>query len=656
MNFKFVSILLLILFSVPVEAQQQGTFGRLTETEKNFASYDKDASAHAVVLYEKGDTYFEVINQRIQLVKIYHGKIKILNEEAFDEADISIATYHTKNAAESVKDIKAVTHNDGIKSFVPEADIFTNDLSERVSEKRFTFPNIKVGSIIEYKYKIISPFLYNLDGWEFQSNLPKLYSEFNAKIPGNYLYNRSLIGSLNLHINEAKIEKECFYVSGYPKAADCEVLKYVMKDIPAFKADDDYMLAPSNYKSRLEFELSVYQKFDGSRDEYTKSWKDVDKEFKTDKDIGKQLTKKGFFEKNVPKSLLTNGDPLQKAKNIFEFVRDYYTWNGRYSTYGKARVKDAFNSKKGNAWEINMSLINLLNAADIKANLMLTSTRQNGLPKKAHPVMSDFNYVIAKTEIDGTTYLLDATDKYTPFGMLPFRVLNHYGRVMDFKSESYWHDIKPVDKNKYQIRASMKFNVENQNAEGVFDVVSTGYPAVTTRETIAESSEEQYLERMEESIEGDFEITQYELHKQRSSEKMVSERFSFEMGDILDDEMVYFNPFFIRFFEENPFSEEERNYPIDFGYPVTYKYLINIVLPEGYKVHELPQKVAVALGESRAATLLFDHNQTTGNLSFSFELSLNGSYFEASDYTFLKDLFKQVTNVQKNTLVALKKE
>lgn len=270
--------------------------------------------------------------------------------------------------------------------------------------------------------------------------------------------------------------------------------------------------------------------------------------------------------------------------------------------------------------------------------------------------MSDFNYVLAKTEIDGKSYLLDATDKHTPFGMLPYKTLNHFGRVMDFKNESYWHDITPAKDNRYQIRASMKFNVENQNAEGVFDVLTKGYPAITTNKNLGEYSEEQYLERMEKSIEGDFEITQYEKYAERSNDQMVSERFTFEMGDILDGEMVYFNPFFIRFFEENPFLEEERNYPIDFGYPIKYKYLINIRLPEEYKVHSLPEKVAIALGENKDATFQFNHQQTATAISFSFDLSLNRSYFEATNYSFLQDLFKQVTNIQKNALVALKKE
>ena len=637
-------------------AQNDVTFGTLTAEEKNFTTYEKDSTANAIVLYEKGDNYFEVINNRIQLVKLYHAKIKILNDEGFEEAYISIPYYHTKSAPEIVKNIKAITHNDGQKAFVPESKIFTNDLSERVSEKRFTFPKIKSGSIIENKYKIISPYLFNLDGWQFQSNIPKLYSEINAKVPANYRYNRTLVGTLSLYINEADIKKDCFYVEGYPNPAECEVLKYVMKDIPAFKADDDYMLAASNYISRLDFELSVYHNLDGSTDKYTKSWKDVDKEFKTDKDSGKQLTKKQFFEKNVPESLLAEKDPLTRANNIYKFVQNHYTWNGRHAKYGKARVKDAFNVKKVNAWEINMSLINLLNAGGIKANLMLSSTRENGLPKRTHPVMSDFNYVIAKAEIDGKDYLLDATDKYNPFGMLPYKALNHISRVMDFKNDSYWFDIEPEINNKYQIRASMKFNPENQNAEGFFNVYTAGYPAITSNKNLAAYSNEQYLERMEKNSSGDFEITEHHLNKGRSNVKEVSERFEFEMGNTLEGEMVYFNPFFIKFFEENPFSEEERNYPIDFGFPVTYKYQISIAVPKGYVVHDLPEKAAIALGESRAITFQFNHQQTATSISFSFDLSLNQSYFEATDYNFLKDLFKKITNIQKNSLVALKKE
>ncbi|MDB4292973.1 DUF3857 domain-containing protein [Maribacter sp.] len=651
MPFKFLVAIFFIFSFLSITAQKEMPFGTLTSEEKDFTTYDQDSTANAVVLYEKGNNFFKIIEHRMYLVKEYHVKIKILNDKGFNEANISLPYYYS----EKIEEINAVTHNGDNQHYVSNTEIFTKNVNQGISVKRFAFPNIKKGSIIEYRYHLISPRLYKLNGWKFQSNLPKLYSEFNAKIPANYRYNRELVGGLKLTKNEASIDENCIGI-GWGKPTDCEVLKYAMEDIPPFKIDKTYMLAASNYISRLDFELASFQSLDGSRYNYTQSWKDVDREFMKNRDIGKQLTKTNFFENNVPKKLLSEGDPLTKATKIYKFVQEHFTWDGYYSSYGKAEVKKAFRAKMGNTWEINMSLINLLNAAGIKTNLMLTSTRNNGLPKKTHPVITDFNYAIAKTVIDGKDYLLDASDKYTPFGTLPYKVLNHYGRVMDFKNDSYWFAIKPKADNKYEIRANVRFNLENKNALGVFDIISTGYPAMTTNKKIDENTELQYLEQMERSIGGAFEITQYKKDEKLSDEHMVAERFTYEIENILGEEIVYFNPFFIQFFEENPFLNEERNYPIDFGYPITYKYLINITLPEGYQVYELPEKVAIALGESRAATFQFDHQQTTTSISFSLDLSINNSYFEATDYTFLKDLFTQLTNIQKNALVVLKKE
>jgi len=630
------------------------TFGNVTNFEKNLTSYDKDPEANAIYLYERGDNYFKVIDNYIKLVKEYHVKIKILKEEGFEYGTVEIPLYHKGTSAEKITKIKAVTHSNGKQFNVLPAEIFTQEYSERWRIKKFTFPKLQVGSILEYSYTIVTPYAYKLEGWEFQASVPKLYSEFNAKIPGNWVYNRALFGSLKLTVNDSKLKKSCFKVEGYPNAADCEVLKYTMKDIPAFKSEKDFMLAPENYQSRLEFELSQYNSFDGTTDRYTKSWKDVDREFKSDKDIGRQLTKKGFFERNVPEKLLTEGGDLERATNIYKFIQQHYNWNEKFSSFGEARVKDAFEAKKGNAWEINMSLINLLNAADLPANLMMLSTRQSGLPKKIHPVLGDFNYIVAKVKIGEKDYLLDATDKYLPFGMLPFRALNHYGRVMDFKNESYWQDIIPEGKNISQIRSQVVFYPEDEKAEGVMDILNTGHNAIHRRKSIDLKTEEEYLDELEEDTTDDLMISEYEFVKERSNDKKVSERFKFELENAIQSDKVYFNPFLVQFFESNPFKLEERNYPIDFGYPRAFKYQININIPSGYRVSELPESTEVNLGQS-VIDLKFHVLQSETQVGLSYSLSIRHTHLMPEDYTAIKKIFNKAVELQKNSLVVLEK-
>jgi hypothetical protein len=150
---------------------------------------------------------------------------------------------------------------------------------------------------------------------------------------------------------------------------------------------------------------------------------------------------------------------------------------------------------------------------------------------------------------------------------------------MDFKNESYWYDIWPETNNKYQIRTSLKFNLAEQKAEGVYDLITFGYPAVALNKQQKEASKEEYVDQMEKEVGGNFEITGYEHYSDRSDDRKVADRFNFEISDMLQGDMIYFNPFFISFFDQNPFQMEERLYPIDFGYPSQYKYIASIQIP-----------------------------------------------------------------------------
>ena len=71
-----------------------------------------------------------------------------------------------------------------------------------------------------------------------------------------------------------------------------------------------------------------------------------------------------------------------------------------------------------------MILVNALNTADLKAHVMLSSTRDYGLPTTKYPVLTDYNYFMASLKIGDKEYHIDATDKDNPFGIIPFKTLN----------------------------------------------------------------------------------------------------------------------------------------------------------------------------------------------------------------------------------------
>lgn len=651
---RTIFVIAALLQGIVLSGQTAVEFGVLTPFEREFETYEKDSTAHTVYLNERGDSYFEVQDRHIWLIKKYHAKKKILDQRGFSQAEVVIPYYHSDNRSERVTNLRAMTHNGTLRHSVMPEQVFEVDENEFWSMKKFTFPKVEVGSILEYTYEIRSPYIFNLRGWSFQDGIPKVLSEFHAKIPGNYKYNRTLIGELALDVDEATLEKSCFYLPGTSSnPADCEVLTYTMKDVPAFEHDGEYMLSANNYRSRLDFELSEYQGFDGTIQKFTKTWEDVDREFKADKDIGGQLRKKNYFEKRVPEDLLEGpGDALTRAEAIYSFVQDHYTWNQKFGIFRDNRVKQAFDAKVGNVAEINITLINLLNNAGIHTDLMLVSTREHGLPKTAHPVMSDFNYVVARTEIGGATYLLDATEKELPFGMLPYRCLNYYGRVMDMKKGSYWQEIHPEQKNGRTLR--LQLELDEDKLVGSLEERSMGHDAFFKREHIRSLPRDRYLDRMEDGFDRDFTIVDYRVDLERSDDRLLVERFDFEADGLGAEGSVYFNPFLVRFFNSNPFKAETRNHPVDFGYPRSYYFMASIKVPEGYRLGELPKPVHLGLPDN-SGSLRFNCTQSDGTVLLNFSLQMKFPQYSSAGYPFVKEIHEQAVLLQNKSYLVFER-
>ena len=76
---------------------------------------------------------------------------------------------------------------------------FKDNVNKFWSIKKITMPNVKEGSIIEYKYTIKSPFFSNLQDWKFQQTIPVDYSEYKTIIPEYFSYNFYSRGNILLN-------------------------------------------------------------------------------------------------------------------------------------------------------------------------------------------------------------------------------------------------------------------------------------------------------------------------------------------------------------------------------------------------------------------------------------------------------------------------
>lgn len=640
---KKIILLILTLNCFFVYSQKEYTFGIPTNEELVLKIYKLDTTANAVVLFESANTTFTVGTHNVIVSTSFYKKIKVFNKEGFKHATFSIPLYNDKSDKEHVEDIKAITHNNFNKTFLTKSQIFEERVNDRWREVKFTMPNLKDGSVIEVMYTINTPFKFNLTGWEFQYDIPKKYSQFTALIPMNYVYNRSLTGYLKLSINDASIVKKCFTVPGYGSSSDCEKLTYAMENIPIFE-EEEYMTTKENFLSKIKFELSKTLWFDGTKKKYTSTWKAVDREFKSDKNIGGQFKKASFFKNKIPKEISLLSSDLEKAKAIYLFIQKHYTWNQKYSIFKNVNIKKAYENNVGNIGEINISLINALKFAGIKTELVLLSTRNNGFPTKLHPVISDFNYIIAKVNVGGSYYFLDATNKLLPFGMLPFKCLNHFGRVMDFKNESYWIDIVPSKDSKTKLYVGLTLN-EDGTITGKLRKVKFWYDALNRRKAIENKSEDDIISNFEDNYDN-LEVTNYTIENKTTINKPLIETFEILIENFDNFKSFFLNPYFGERFSKNPFNQKDRLYPVDFGYARTYSTNFILNIPKNYTIHTSPKSKSVKLPEN-GGSFIFLIKSSSNSFILTSNIKISKPTFFNFEYKPLKEFFNIIVNTQK---------
>ncbi|MCT8338555.1 DUF3857 and transglutaminase domain-containing protein [Flavobacteriaceae bacterium TK19130] len=627
-------------------------FGKPSALDLEMETFPPDPNAPAVVLYESALYEFKMVHNNLRLLKNVYRKIKVLDASEFKEGTIRILTYENdKGAKEIVNNLEAITHNGHRKIYVAQTDMYAKKINERNNAITFAFPDIQDGSVLEYKYTVQTPFYFTFE-WTFQNDYPTLYSEFRSKILGNLKYNRSLTGSVNLSVNKARISKNCLYIGRGYSEADCEVSHYAMTNIPAFK-EEPFMLSEENYISAIRYELRDLTDFTGVKDRFSRSWKDMEDEIKTDKDVGRQLRKNSFVANQMPESIFEIKDTLEKAKAIYSFIQNYFSWDGKTSLFRDSRVKQAFSQRRGTVSEINLALVNALQAADLDAHMMLSASRDRRIPTEIYPVITDFNYVTAYLRIDETEYLLDASDKLLAFGMLPERALNSKGRVMDFDKGSYWKDITPNSKNMVFLQSNFTITPEG-NLEGNAKETYSGHEAYEMRTKLRSGGRASYRERMEREISA-IEISNLQFQNETSIEEPLLMEYDIFYESEQSVDKIFFNPFLLqRNLRKNPFYSETRQFPIDFGHPLRIMYLVSMELGDSYTVETLPENRTIRLEDNAEVGVFYQQNGNKVSIRFMFKLA-EYQYSEEL-YEYLRNFFQEAITLQEDAIIVLNKK
>ncbi len=665
---KKLFLALFLLFSLWSLKAQIKKFGKISKKDFVLKNADKYKDDDAVILFKERKSWYDYdqINGW-QIVTQIHERRLLKNKDGFKYATKAIKLYGRNNDERVI--IKAVTfnlvHGKIVKTKLNKKDIFKEKINRYWNEKKFTMPNLKEGSIIDWQYKIFSPYVENIDDVIYKIDIPILYLTAEIKIPEyfhfkysttNYFPVKVTQSESNLNINMQDKNRYANNIGNYEthyqnSHYDVKLNVYTLslQDIAPISIEP-YMNSINNYIGRVKFELS-YIKYPNQIPKYiATSWADVCKTIYIKSNFGNQIKKQYYFKKDLAQIIKPTDTSVQKISKILNFIKNKIKWNKQYGIYADDGVVKAYKKGIGNVAEINFAFIAMLNASGIKAYPVLVSTNSHGTP--LFPTIDGFNYVVTAVASGAGYILIDPTERFAIPGVLPKRVLNWQGRLVKEDGQSESIDLFPKFYSVATdiIQADLNTDLEIKG----FDFKKyTGNIALHKRNQFENLSSEDLIKLFEDQYDG---LTIDKIRKSSlyKLQKPFKIQMQFDMEDAVEEigPKKSFNPALFLTEKENVFKSDKRDFPVYFGYPFMFSSTITIKVPPTYQIEKLPENVTYTLPEN-LGSFTYTISQNNNVIKLVIEQKINAPIIPNTQYSVLKDFMGKIVQ-KENEKVILK--
>ena len=591
-------------------------FGKVSDEELKMTVYEPDTSAAAVVLCQYG--YFNGTEFKFYLTR----RIKILKKEGVDMIDYLFKGYDDATVRGKTFNLE---NGQVIEDKLKSESIFKEKLYGDYYQYRVAMPNVKVGSVIDIETS--------------ESGIPEEF-RFQDLLPVKHA---ELLLEENTYIEYRK------RAVGYGQIPSSGNNRYVMQDVKAFRPEP-YMNSPENYIAKFEFDL-LRVSYPGYYKSYSTSWDAVNKLLRSSDYFGGVLTNGSGYLSDIANEIKAKyTDPIAQMTAAYDAIKKV-KWDNKVRLASSTNtLSTVFKKGVANSAEINMMLYHLLQRLDLNAWPVVMSTRENGTLNQFSPSLNKLNSTIVCCIVNEKEYLMDASEQYAPFGLLPERCLNLKGRLVN-NGDGRWVDLRTDKQEKEVVYYDVELT-DDLKIKGTLKKQKTEYAALDFRNTLAKAaSKETFITQLESTNPGLL-VKSYEFDMVDSVYNPVVETYQIELSNKAEKmgDMVLLNPYLLEQMTQNPFKTDKRTYPVDFGYCRDKTLTIKIKIPEGYTVSEVPKPIKIVTPQN-GATAMISVSPTLQEVVVVTKIQIRKPNFTPEEYEYLQELYNQVIKKQAEPVI-----
>ncbi|HOK39813.1 MAG TPA: DUF3857 domain-containing protein [bacterium] len=537
-------------------------------------NYDTDTFDYTILYDEE---IYKIKDNRITKRII----LKIHTEEGKEAAANSIK-YNILYETAILNFARVINSNSFVFS-IPKTNIEYSDVYSqlpeynKIKEIKYVIKQIELGSLIDYSYTIIqssnNPVNNNYSISFFQTNVPILEKRIIIECEDKE----------KLYIKKENYNRIKFNEEEKINENDYQ-LTILCKNIEPLK--EESLVGP-------DIEYIPYVMFS-----YNYNWNDLKEYIKSKNQYKKEEIENIEIIKNF-----NNDDKLENAKNIYDYVAKeikLFDVEININNFEHLSIEKINKIRYANNYDKNYFLYQLLKYFNYDAELLLVKKNNTGILISEIPSLQQFNSSIVKLQINNNIFYLNPIYENFPFGYLSdnyedVEALNITNEKTLFEKIKI-HSIEN-EKRKYVLECEIN---NNGDLIGSGKIQFKGLNNIYSKDLKYLNNEER-KRRLTKIITKLFEknpnIIEQEIKNLEEKEKETEINFKFmikEYGQNIEDKYLIFKMPLLNYSAADV-SEEEREYPLFFDSINENEILVEIKIPDNYKINYLPGDLEISI-------------------------------------------------------------
>ena len=622
-------------------------FGKIEMADLQLKSCSFEPDADAMKLFETQEIEFDLSQYASRLRTEKRVRIKIFNEKGYKYATIHIP-YFSKKRVTKFKDLSGVIYSLDSSGKIniqklEKKDFFKEKAEDKLGVINFTFPNVKSGSVIEFRFTKIEKDVLQIDPWIIQDEIPTAYavttlitpsfSRVKEKVFGEDSINQKVelkkqgYSSLSKRIYDKENIKS-FRPEPFMSSYNDNLLKVVFLLIPESNFFLDILTSPQSVWSLAGHTLMKSPNFGGQI-------KKIIPGTETLIDSAKRISK-----------------IADRVRFIYEAVKQKIPDKAEQTLYPND-LTEAWTNKTGNTAEINLILLNLLKKAEVNCYPLLVSTREHGKVSTDFPSIGQLNGIDVLASDSGKIYLLDASLKFQSYQNPPFNILNRQAFLLGADTMQWVmiEDDRPLLRQNINVYAVMN---EEGKIKGNAAIFNYDYAKSYILDSTLQDEEEKENKFFDKKPEG-LKILSVKQENAEDDYNPLVEKVEFNYEPQQTDKFYFINPQFISFQKENPFILENRNSDIDFGCKQKLSLTLTLEIPPAYEIDHLPKSIIVRAPDTSfifKRIISYDSEQ----ILYSQTFEINQPIFYKEEYAAVQEFFKRAYALMAEEIILKKKK